>query len=192
MIGAALKKMVPSIDMSKTDFQIEPILRGCRQGNRGSQKKMYEHFYSYSLSVCLRYSQSVEEAKEVMNDAWLKVFTKIDQYDESQPFKGWLRRICINSAIDHFRKYNKVRMNGMPDESGLTVAPEALDLLVYEDVISAVQLLPPAYRMVFSLYAIDGYKHHEIAEKLGIEVGTSKSNLAKARKKLAYFLSHIH
>lgn len=191
MIGAVLNKLVPSIDMSKTDFQIGSILRGCCQGDRGSQKKMYEHFYSYSLSICLRYSQSVEEAKEVMNDAWLKVFTKMDRYDETQPFKGWLRRICINSAIDHFRKYNKMQLNGMPEAPDLTVAPEALDLLVYEDVINAVQLLPPAYRVVFSLYAIDGYKHHEIAEKLGIEVGTSKSNLAKARRKLAYLINHI-
>ena len=166
---------------------IEFILTSCRAGNRAGQKKLYELYYSYGMSVCLRYTNSMEEAQEVLNDGFYKVFKKIDQYDSSYPFKKWFRVILIHAAIDHHRKYKKLKQQ--LDTPDIELAyNEGLDNLAYEDVLQHVQKLPPAYRMVFNLYAIEGYMHHEIAEKLNISVGTSKSNYSKARKKLQTFI----
>ena len=89
------------------DLQIKLLVQGCRQGNQASQMSLYEHFFSYGMGVCLRYSKSRDEALEIVNDGFLKAFLKIDQYDSEQPFKPWLRRILINASIDYYRKYNK-------------------------------------------------------------------------------------
>ncbi|MFT6319214.1 MAG: RNA polymerase sigma-70 factor (ECF subfamily) [Granulosicoccus sp.] len=174
---------------------IQLLIEGCRRDNRASQLKLYEHFYSYGLSITLRYSKNREEALEILNDSFLKAFVKIDQYDSDFPFKPWLRRILINSSIDYHRKYSRLNEN-------LEVAPTtelaaasynfALDNLAFEDLIAVLQKLSPAYRLVFTLYVVEGFKHQEIAEKLNIAIGTSKSNLAKARIKLKSILQSSH
>ena len=142
-------------------------------------------FYSYAMSVCLRYSDSREEALEVMNDGFMKVFLHLKKFDLSKPFKPWFRRVLINCALDHLRRQSK-HSHHMDLES---VAHEAsndqyLNEIDYEEMLLMVRELPPAYRTVFNLHAIEGYKHAEIAEQLGISVGTSKSNYHKARQKL--------
>lgn len=155
------------------------------KGDREAQRKLYKHFYGYAMSVSLRYTKDAEEAKDILNDSFLKVFTKIHQYDPQKPFKGWIRRIIINTALDSYR-HNLKHYNLVDIE---TAVPEAdafnvLQQMNYEYLVSLVQALSPAYRAVFSLYAIDGYTHEEIADMLGIAVGTSKSNLANARANL--------
>lgn len=170
---------------------IQLLIEGCRGGNRASQLKLYEHFYSYGLSITLRYSKNREEALEILNDSFLKAFLKIDQYDSDLPFKPWLRRILINSSIDYHRKYS--RLNEKLESSSkteLTTASYnyALDNLEFDDLIVVLQKLSPAYRLVFTLYVVEGFKHQEIAEKLNISVGSSKSNLSKARMKLKSIL----
>lgn len=170
---------------------IQLLLEGCRKQNRASQLRLYEHFYSYGLSITLRYSKNREEAREILNDGFLKVFLKIDQYDSEQPFKPWIRRILINASIDHHRKYNKldVVLDTLPktelDNASYNLA---LDNLVFDDLITVIQKLTPGYRVVFTLYVIEGLSHQDIAEKLKINIGTSKSNLAKARIKLKSIL----
>ena len=170
---------------------IQLLLEGCRKQNRASQLRLYEHFYSYGLSITLRYSKNREEAREILNDGFLKVFLKIDQYDSEQPFKPWIRRILINASIDHHRKYNKldVVLDTLPktelDNASYNLA---LDNLVFDDLITVIQKLTPGYRVVFTLYVIEGLSHQDIAEKLNISIGTSKSNLAKARIKLKSIL----
>ena len=164
------------------------LLDGCRKGKRVSQLKVYQHFYSYGMGVALRYSQTREEAMEIVNDGFLRAFTKINQYDRDLPFKPWLRRILINTAIDYYRKYHKQSNAfhdvGLPSTQDEQITNEALKSLAYEDTIQIIQKLSPAYRMVFNLFVMEDYSHQDIAEKLDISVGTSKSNLAKAKRKM--------
>lgn len=173
-------------DTNKLKF----ILDSCQKGNRASQMRLYEHFYSYAMGICLRYSKNREEAREMVNDGFLKVFNKLDQYDRNYPFTVWIRRLFINTAIDYHRKYHKntITLQSVTDMEGAPVYNEALANLSFDELIKLVQKLPPAYRMVFNLYVIEGLKHHEIAAQLNISVGSSKSNLAKARKKLIEML----
>jgi RNA polymerase sigma factor (sigma-70 family) len=167
-------------------------IKNCLKGERSSQRLLYESFYSYAMSVCLRYSKSEEEAVEILNDGFMKVFTKISKYDTSKSFKGWLRKILINTALDHYRKnlkfYNHKSIEGIKKTDTYNIEKE----LDYEDIVLLIRELSPAYKIVFNLYVMDGYTHEEIAEMLGISVGTSKSNLSKARANLREMLSKTY
>ncbi|GAB4007839.1 sigma-70 family RNA polymerase sigma factor [Spirosoma sp. KCTC 42546] len=170
------------------------ILAGCLRNHRQSQEMLYRQFYGYAMSVCLRYAPTRDGALEVLNDGFLKVFTRLDQYDSAQPFKGWLRRILINAAIDHYRQEVRHQHDDV-EKAEQVVASEsadALSQLSYEELLGYVQRLSPAYRLVFNLYVMDGFTHEEIAGQLGISVGASKSNLARARENLRQLLKHIN
>lgn len=147
-------------------------------------------FYAYGMSITLRYADSREQAAEMLNDAFMKVFTNIESYDPGRPFKPWLRRIVINTAINHFHKNKKQRLTESlePIKRTLGQDQEIISGITYEEIIELVQQLTPGYRAVFNLYVIEGFKHREIADKLNISVGTSKSNLAKAKKNLQVLL----
>jgi RNA polymerase sigma factor (sigma-70 family) len=165
--------------------ELDAWLHGCLKQDRAAQKKLYQCFFGYAMSICVRYSKNTEEAKDVLNDGFMKVFTKIKQYHPPKPFKGWLRRIMINTALDNYR--HNLKNYFLQNIETVSLASDPFDVeqqLNYEYLMSLVQQLSPAYRAVFNLYAIDGYTHEEIAEMLGIAVGTSKSNLAKARANL--------
>ena len=133
------------------------------------------------MGICLRYSRSRDEAIEILNDGFIKILSKIDKYSPGLSFKGWLRKVMINSAID----YQSLDISHVQYESS---AETVFDKLGEQDIIAAIQLLPPSYRMVFNLYVIEGFKHEEIANQLNISVGTTKSNLAIARNKLKRIL----
>jgi RNA polymerase sigma-70 factor (ECF subfamily) len=137
------------------------------------------------MGICRRYALNEFDAGDVLNEGFLKVFTHIDRYDESKPFKTWLARIITNTAIDKYR-LNLKFSNHDDINDHIHIGQEAAIHadLAYKDLLVMIQSLSPAYRMVFNLYAIDGYTHEEIAELLNISVGTSKSNLFKARQKL--------
>ncbi|MCB9080701.1 MAG: RNA polymerase sigma factor [Lewinellaceae bacterium] len=172
---------VDDTDNIRLDF----ILEGCRQGKRAAQRELYDTYFSYGLSICLRYARSREEALELLNDAYYKVLRHIDQYNADFPFQGWFRRILINTAIDHHRKKEKFRSEELSDQmQPATVENEGLNWLNYQDLLELTQQLSPAYRLVFNLYVMEGLSHEEIAQRLQISVGASKSNLAKARQKL--------
>jgi RNA polymerase sigma factor (sigma-70 family) len=161
------------------------LLAGCLRNQRRSQELLYRQFYGYAMSVCMRYTHSRDEALEVLNDGFLKVFTRLEQYDTNQPFKGWLRRILINTAVDHYRasvRHQHEDINEASHASADTV--DAYSQLAHEELIELIQQLSPAYRLVFNLYVIDGFSHEEIANQLMISVGASKSNLARARENL--------
>ena len=165
-----------------TTDHLQTLLEGCRRGDRKSQELLYKQFYGYAMSVCTRYARSRAESMEIMNDGFLKVFTKTDRYDSERSFKGWLRRIMINTALDHYRQEVKHYHHEDVEMAGAApVAATVLGDLAHEELIGMVQRLSPAYRLVFNLYVIDGFTHEEIAGQLGISAGTSKSNLARAR-----------
>ena len=174
----------------KDNLKLELLLQGCREGRRGSQRKLYELFYGYGMNICLRYGKNETEAQEMLNDGFLRVFTRLHQYDSDYPFKSWLRKVLINSAIDYHRKHKRHHLSIATEDIGRLVEErqELTDLQAGEDLMVYVQQLPPAYRMVFNLYVMEGYKHHEIAEQLNISVGSSKSNLSRAKEKLRRLL----
>lgn len=167
----------------------DKVREGCIRGETGSQKKLYYSFYGFAMGICLRYTHSRDEAVEILNDGFYKVLTHLNSYDPAKPFLPWLARIMTNTAIDHYR--SQLRHPKTSDITELEVQgtdPFIDSKLNYDDLIKLVQALPPGYRTVFNLYAIDGYTHEEIAGQLGISAGTSKSNLFKARQKLRAML----
>ena len=172
---------------------IDPLLKKCRKGDRRAQKKLFKLLYPYSMSICLRYAHDEDEAMEVLNDGYLKIFAKIDQHNPNRSFKAWARRIFINTAIDHYRKnekhYHSLEITTVDTEH---IKPEVLDNLAASDIQLMVSQLPPAYRLIFNLYVVEGYNHREIAEKIGISEGTSKSNLSKARVRLKKMISNAN
>ena len=176
--------------MSNSQEQLPEKLReGCIRGDAGSQKKLYYDFYGFAMAICLRYARDRDEADEILNAGFYKVLTNLIRYDLNKPFLPWLGRIMTNTAIDHYR--SQIRHSSTDDITDMEihgVNPVIDSKLNYDDLIKLVQALPPGYRAVFNLYAIDGYTHDEIAEQLGISPGTSKSNLFKARQKLVAML----
>ncbi|PHN01041.1 RNA polymerase sigma factor [Flavilitoribacter nigricans] len=172
--------------MKESRPSLTDIIKACRQGEESAQFALYERYYSYALTVSLHYCRNRDEAEEVVQDAFVKVFRSLEQFDVHQPFKPWLRTITVRTAINHFRAGRKAdKILGMEAVQKMPgVENKALNTLAEEEIYRLLQLLPPAYRLVFNLYVLEGYNHPEIAELLGISVGTSKSNLAKARRKL--------
>jgi RNA polymerase sigma-70 factor (ECF subfamily) len=166
------------------------LLDGCLIKDRRSQELLYKQFYGYAIGLCLRYTSNKEEAKEIVNDGFFKIFTKIESFDRERPFKTWLARVMINTALDHYRKESKHPVQqDIETAKNIPINENAISQLAYQELIDMVQKLPPAYRMVFSLAVLDGYTHEEIAKELAISVGASKSNLARAREKLRVMLS---
>lgn len=165
--------------------ELHQLIGGCIRKDRGSQKMLYKAFYGFSMGICLRYANNREEAAEVMNQGFFKVFTRIDTYDTTRPFKAWLGKIMTNVSIDYYRANLKMAYAEDLDKAENLTDGELPDRkLNYEDLLAMIQKLPNAYRTVFNLYAIEGYTHEEIGEMLDISSGTSKSNLHKARQKL--------
>lgn len=172
--------------MSAGENRLATIIEACRRQDRASQKELYQLFYSFALAVAMRYTASAEEAREIVNDVFFRVFTKIDNYNSELPFKAWLNKVAVHSAIDYYRKYHHhdAPISELSDTMGVEVDNTAFSRLSADELRALVQQLPPAYRMAINLYAIEGYNHQEIANMMGITEGTSKSNLFKARAKL--------
>jgi RNA polymerase sigma-70 factor (ECF subfamily) len=176
--------------------ELQAHIKGCVLNNRESQKKIYSSFYGYAMSICHRYTSHDEDAIEILNDGFLKIFVEIYRFkpayaDSVSSFKGWLRKIMIYTAIDHFRKNHKHKMVGELNETYLHVPAtheDAIDKISHDEIMAAIKCLTPGYRTVLNLFIIEGFSHEEIAKELGISVGTSKSNLAKARRQLQKIL----
>jgi RNA polymerase sigma-70 factor (ECF subfamily) len=151
---------------------------------------LYQLFYQYTLKVGLNYASSLDEAREIVNDVFLKVFSKIDHYDSEQPFKPWINRITVFTAIDYYRKNikNQLQTDELETVAELGDPSDTIARISADELRDLVQQLSPAYRAAINLYAIEGYDHNEIAAMLGISVGASKSNLFKARAKLKMLL----
>jgi RNA polymerase sigma factor (sigma-70 family) len=165
--------------------EMADVLEGCRHKDRAAQKELYRQFYGYAMSICLRYCDNEDEAIEVANDAFLKVFLNIKRYDPQLPFKPWFRRILINTAINHIKQKQKLKIGTLMDtEYNIPDTEEILARLGFQELMKLVRSLSTAYRTVFNLYVLDGFTHEEISQQLGISVGTSKSNLSKARERL--------
>lgn len=167
-------------------LNILSLIAACRRQERSAQEELFRRFYAYGTTVCLHYAGNREEARDILQEGFFLVFKQLDKYDERRPFRPWLRRVLINAAIDHHRKYNKaartVALASAPEPVGNT--DTGFDQLALDDLLQLVQALSPGYRMVFNLYVVEGFSHREIAEKLDIAVSASKSNLSRAKQQL--------
>ncbi len=173
----------------KEDILIQKYIQGCVRNERDSQKALYQHFYSFAMGICLRYANDRLDAAGILNDGFFKAFKNISKYEPGKAFLPWLGRIITNTAIDYYRANLKFADHvDVVDHENVPQVSSVYDQLAYQDLLALVQELSPGYRTVFNLFAIDGYTHEEISEVLGISVGTSKSNLFKARQKLQEML----
>lgn len=161
---------------------LEETIRKCASGDRKAQTALYNHFASKMYGVCLRYSKDNNEAEDNLQDGFIRVFMKISQFGFKGSFEGWMRRIMVNTSLEKFRRNNHLYpVEDMIAFESVQVPEQTISAISADDLLKIIQELPPRYRMVFNLYAIEGYSHQEIAKLMKITEGTSKSNLSRAR-----------
>jgi RNA polymerase sigma factor (sigma-70 family) len=162
--------------------QLEEIIYKCREGNSGAQTALYRLFSAKMYGVCLRYAKDTGDAEDILQEGFLRVFTKINQFEFKGSFEGWMRRIMVNTALEKFRKQDRLTpVEEMKIYESTEFVEETISSITAGDLMRIIQELPPRYRMVFNLFAIEGYSHLEISEMMNISEGTSKSNLSRAR-----------
>jgi RNA polymerase sigma factor (sigma-70 family) len=158
------------------------LIRGCMEGNRRMQEEMYRRFSPRMYAVCLRYAGNTEEAEDILQEGFIKIFKKLDSFRSEGSFEGWVRRIFVNTAIEHFRRKRYLMPVTEKEENTIEGKyTSVLDDLGAKDIMALVQELSPGYRTVFNMYVVEGYTHKEIADMLGISEGTSKSQLSRAK-----------
>ena len=169
----------------------DDLIRQCLKGNRVSQKILYERFASKMFGVCLRYAPDYQAAEDILQEGFIKAFRHLERFRYEGSFEGWLRKIMVNTAIEVHRRKNILYPILDVEQTDVEYYDEnALDKLAAEDLMLMIESLSPGYRTVFSLYAIEGFSHKEIAEQLNISEGTSKSQLARARYILMEMVEH--
>jgi RNA polymerase sigma factor (sigma-70 family) len=163
----------------------EEIIHHCKKGSLKHQEMLYKLFYGYAMGISLRYSLNRDDALEVTNDAFIKVFKSINNYNNTKPFKAWLRTVIINTAIDRRRKDLKHQQHAnLEDAAGISHSATAVENLNARDILKIMEQLPPVQVTVFNLYEIDGYSHDEIAQMLSLSASSSRVYLTRAKEKL--------
>jgi RNA polymerase sigma-70 factor (ECF subfamily) len=164
-------------------YTIQQLINRCRAGERKAQELLYKQFASKMLGVCMRYATDHMEAEDMLQNGFIRVFQKMDDYRGDGSFEGWVRRIMVHSSIEYYRKHHKMMQLIDIEEAGHepSVNPLAAANLDAKVLMGMIQQLAPGYRIVFNLYALEGYSHKEIAEIVGITEGASKSQLSRAR-----------
>ncbi len=162
----------------------EEIISQCKTGSLKYQELLYKHFYGYAMAISLRYSLTREDALEAVNDAFIKVFNAINNYNSDKPFKAWLRTILVNTAIDRRRKDLKFRVNIELDYAMPVIDANVIETLTVQDILKMMNELPPIQMTIFNLYEIDGYNHEEIGELLAMPASSSRVYLSRAKEKL--------
>ena len=166
-------------------MDLEEIIAGCQEGDRKHQEALYNMFSSKMFGVCLTYTRDRALAQDILHDGFFKVFKKFDQYNSSWSLHAWIRRIIVNTAIDHFRKTNRISNVDFQESVYLAGSyDETSEISKSSDLSDIINMLPKGAKTIFNLYTVEGYKHKEIAEMLNISVGTSKSQLSKAKSVL--------
>jgi RNA polymerase sigma-70 factor, ECF subfamily len=179
------------VDLTNKEV-VKNLVDSCVRGESRGQELFYKTFYGKMLTVCMRYARNREEAQDVLHDGFIKVFMKLKSFENKGSLEGWVRRIVVNNAIDFVRTKRDFYMSeeqdylldDLVDDTESNQDFEKLKQMKVEKLIGLIQKLSPAYQMVFNLYTLENMQHKEIAEKLNISIGTSKSNLAKAKVRL--------
>ena len=178
------------------EAELRPYIEACQLGERRAQRFIFERYYRLMFGVCLRYMSDQDSVNDVVQEGFLKVFNNIGGYTFKGSFEGWMRRIMVNTAIDAIRRKNSAgwvlgdeqSFEPVDEDGGWEIEEEEDATFTVHDVLDAMEHLTPMYRAVFNLYVFDNLGHQEISDRLGISVGTSKSNLAKARRNLRSIL----
>lgn len=159
---------------------LEKLIQKCKRRDIKAQSEIYHLFAGKMFGLCLKYSRNKQEAEDNLQDAFITIFDKIDQFKFKGSFEGWMKRIVINTTLQTYRQKNVLNLveENLPDEVDVEIDEEEISL---DYLLKIIQELPERYRMVFNLYVLDGYSHKEISDLLGIAEGTSKSNLSRAR-----------
>lgn len=162
-------------------LSLDQLIEKCKANDTKAQGELYKLFSSKLFSTCLKYSRNYVEAEDNLQDAFLTIFDKIEQYKYKGSFEGWLKRVTVNTVLQRYRKDKvfEIVSENTPEEEEVEVDEDDISI---DFLLKIIQELPDRYRLVFNLYALDGYSHKDIAEMLKISVGTSKSNLARARQ----------
>ncbi|MEP6949062.1 MAG: RNA polymerase sigma factor [Ginsengibacter sp.] len=177
-----IKTPVKLKEQSNHTLSESDLIQGCISGNRQMQEILYRQFSPKMYGVCLRYSGNVEDANDLLQEGFIKIFKNLVRFRGDGSFEGWMRRIFVNTSIEHFRK--KVKLYNVSEVQENTIEDvelNVLDSMAEKDIILLVNELAPGYKAVFNMHVIEGYSHKEIAEILGITEGTSKSQLARAK-----------
>ena len=170
--------------MSESNHKIieTDLISGCIEGNRRMQEELYSRFSPRMYAVCLRYAGNAEEAEDILQESFIKIFKKLDSFRSEGSFEGWIRRICVNTAIEHFRRKRYLQTVSEKEENTIEGKDiSVLDKMAAKDILALIKELSPGYRTVFNMYVVEGYTHKEIADMLGISEGTSKSQLSRAK-----------
>lgn len=168
----------------------DELIRGCVQRKSAAQKRLYEMYSSKMYALCYRYVREPMEAEDILVTAFTKIFDKIDQFKKEGSFEGWIRRIVVNEALTHLRRNRSMYLETELEQAYREPDYDKLsDHLEAEDLLNMIREMPSGYRIVFNMYAIDGYSHKEIADHLGISENTSKSQLSRARTYLQKILA---
>ncbi|MDH6357176.1 sigma-70 family RNA polymerase sigma factor [Parabacteroides sp. PF5-9] len=164
----------------------QQLIEGCRKGNRNAQKELYDTYSRKMMGVCLRYVNDRETARDLLQDGFVKVFTSIHSYSGNGSFEGWMRKIFVNCALEYLRKSDVLRDATDLEYSTELVQPasSAISDISAKELLKLVQELPDGFRMVFNLFAIEGYSHKEIGEMLHITESTSRSQFTRAKQLL--------
>lgn len=170
----------------------EELIQGCKKDDPDAQRALYDRYGPILLGLVRRYIRREDEAEDVFIEGMFRIMTHIGQYAGKGSFEGWMKRIMVNQALMHLRKNRNFRLTVELSSVQLPAAVTVEDTLARDDILKCLDALPAGYRTVFNLYAIEGYKHREIAEMLGISINTSKSQLIQARKRLGEMVKKKH
>ena len=171
-------------------YSEQEIIAGCRKKDRALQEHLYKVYYSIFLKVCARYAKNMQDAEQLLNDGFLKVFTQIDNFKNAGSFPGWMQRIMVNTCLDYLRSTSlkeemSMHVKSIPaEESNISVSNEAIEHMEFKELVNVIQALPAMTRTVFNLFVFEGYNHKEISEQLEISEGTSHWHVHQARNTL--------
>lgn len=177
--------------------EVQEWVSACREGNARAQRKLFKYFYSMAMQICMRYAGSTDEAADMLNEGFLKVFSNLDKYESTGSFEAWLKRVVSNAALDYRRRYVQqvelVELDGLPDMQIADYSVnDAVANISSQELIGLIQTLPPVTRTVFNMFVFEGFSHREIAGEMGITENTSAWHVNSARSKLKELICKMY
>ena len=177
--------------------EVQEWVCACRKGHARAQRKLFKHFYSMAMQICMRYAGSSDEAADMLNEGFLKVFSNLDKYESTGSFEAWLKRVVSNAALDYRRRYVQqvelVELDGLQEVQIADYSMnDAVSNISSQELIGLIQTLPPVTRTVFNMFVFEGFSHREIAEEMGITENTSAWHVNSARSKLKELICKMY
>jgi len=181
----------------KEHSEVQDWICACREGNARAQRKLFKHFYDPVMRICMRYAGSTDEAADMLNEGFLKVFSNLDKYENTGSFEAWMKRVVCNAALDYRRRFDKqVDLVDIDEVQDTQIVADAMNDAVAkmssQELVGLIQLLPPVTRSVFNMFVFEGYSHKEIAQQLGMSENTSAWHVNSARTRLKDAISKMY